>query len=448
MKLLKLIFIPIFIFNTAQTVAAQNCKVEFLGTKTLYQKPENPSAAAPAGYLPVFINYVGRHGARHLTKNIKTNYAYQLLFRADSLHGLTEKGQELKQMVLKLEKVEQGNTKFISAEGRAELHGIAGRMVHQYPTVFEEPLNIKLSVTKEIRTAQSADAFFTGINSSTSNKPLITKITDDTNLRFYDFSPAYDVYKKSDAVKKNLKLLQKQERINLIDNRIAKNIFKPLFAEKLSADETEKFTAEIFGFATIVYSLQNEIARAGFSTAELNFSTIFTCEELGHLGSVGAAEDYLKKGPANNLNGIQVKIAVPLLINFIKTTDEFIATGKYNAQLRFAHAETILPFAAILDISSADKTVADLSKLSQFWRPENIAPLSSNIQWVLYRKKGSKNCLIKVLLNEKEIPITGLATKNFPFYTWDDLKGFYLKKLSAWNIKLGTDMVLYLKNLH
>ncbi|RYE89684.1 MAG: hypothetical protein EOO37_04545 [Cytophagaceae bacterium] len=138
---------------------------------------------------------------------------------------------------------------------------------------------------------------------------------------------------------------------------------------------------------------------------------------------------------------------MPLLINFIKTTDEFIAGGKYNAQLRFAHAETIAPFATLLGISSADKVAADLTKLNQVWQVGKVAPLSGNIQWILYQQKGSKNYLIKVLLNEKEMRITGLSTQNFPFYNWNDLKNFYLKKLADWKINVDTDMDEYLKDL-
>ncbi len=441
-------FLPLFLLlNTGKTAFAQDCGINFLGTKTLYNKPAEKPTAIPAGYTSVFINYVGRHGARHLTKEVNSTNAYKLLFQADSLNNLTAKGQELRQLVLNLDRLEKGNIKSISAEGRAELQGIGERMVQQNPDLFKQNANVKVSVTKEIRTAQSADAFFTGINSSTVNKPVISKVTDDVDLRFYDFSPGYDAFKKGDFVKEKLAQLQQEAHIGLLVKVFAQRIFKPAFAEKLSPKQTEKFTTDIFGFVTILYSLQTEILQAGFKPADLNFNTVFTCEELAKLGLIDAAEDYLKKGPATKPNGIQVKIAVPLLINFLKTTDDFIAGGKYNAQFRFAHAETILPFAALLNISSADQTTADLTKLNQHWRPENIAPLSSNIQWILYQQKGTKKYWVKVLLNEKEAHITGLKTQNFPFYNWIDLKIFYLKKLAGWKVNTDADMDLYLKEL-
>src|ERR1700749_3655080 len=117
-KLLSFIF---FLIGIEYSASAQNCNGDFLGTKTLYKKPAGKYTPVPAGYKPVFINHVSRHGARHLTKDVNTSYAYQLLMSADSSHALTSKGEALRQMVIVLNKVEKGDTKSISAEGVAEL---------------------------------------------------------------------------------------------------------------------------------------------------------------------------------------------------------------------------------------------------------------------------------------------------------------------------------------
>ncbi|MDB5150289.1 MAG: hypothetical protein JWQ57_4309, partial [Mucilaginibacter sp.] len=124
----------------------------------------------------------------------------------------------------------------------------------------------------------------------------------------------------------------------------------------------------------------------------------------------------------------------------------FIKTGKYNAQLRFAHAETISPFAALLGISGADKVVKNISDYDKVWSPSAVIPLSSNIQWVFYRKKGSTKCLVKILLNEREVKITGLASAS-PYYDYAVLRAFYIKKLKKLGVGLGDDMQAYLKGL-
>jgi multiple inositol-polyphosphate phosphatase/2,3-bisphosphoglycerate 3-phosphatase len=100
------------------TASAQNCGDGFLGTKTLYKAIHHQYTPPPAGYRPVFIDHVGRHGARHLTKDVKTTLAYSLLLQADSASSLTAQGKKLKQTMLALQKIEKGSTKSISAEGR------------------------------------------------------------------------------------------------------------------------------------------------------------------------------------------------------------------------------------------------------------------------------------------------------------------------------------------
>ncbi len=448
MRIIRIIFVSILFIQFRFAAFAQDCQVDFLGTKTLYSNPSQNLSPNPAGYAPVFINYIGRHGARHLTKDVKTSYAYQLLLKADSAGALTPKGQELRQMVLLLEKVEKGNIKFISAEGKTELQGIAERMAKQNSSVFNQTASLKVSVTKEIRTKQSADAFLTGLNKEIKSKPFLDEVTDDTDLRFYDASPAYDAFKESGSWLETMQSIQKSEQIITVGKNFAERIFKTSFTSTLSQRQTDTFTADIFGFATIVYSLQNEILQAGLKPADLNFKSVFTCDDLEHLSKTDAAEDFLIKGPGTDVNGIQVRIAVPLLIDFIKTTDEFMATGKYNAQLRFGHAETIAPFAALLGISTADKATKDINEINKSWQPAQVAPLSSNIRWVLYRKKGSKDYLVKVMLNEKEVPVTGLKSNTFPYYHWDELRDFYLKKLQDLGIRLNDDMVKYLKEVH
>jgi multiple inositol-polyphosphate phosphatase / 2,3-bisphosphoglycerate 3-phosphatase len=444
---MKKILLFLVLSSLIYSASAQNCADEFLGTKTLYKDAIKKYTPAPAGYSPVFINHVGRHGARHLTKDVKTTFAYTLLLAADSVGDLTEKGKSLKQMVLALQKVEKGNTKSISAEGATELKGIGERMYTNYPGVFKGRPNLNIAITKEIRTKQSADAFLQGLNARLKDTAATNEYNNDTDLRFYDLSAAYKSFEKS-AGNSNIKLsLEKAEHFNEINNAVISRFFKPTLLDKLNDDDRKKFVSDVFGFATIVYSLNAEKKHAGFTPENLDFKSFFTCDELEKLSILDSADEYLKKGPGTDLNGIQVRVAVPLLVNFINTADEFVKTGKFNAQLRFAHAETISPFAALLQISTADKATNDFSKLNTVWKSSAIIPLSANIQWIFYKKKGTAEYLVKVLLNEKEISITGLKARSLSYYKWNDLRDFYITKLIKLNVKLTDNMELYLANL-
>jgi multiple inositol-polyphosphate phosphatase/2,3-bisphosphoglycerate 3-phosphatase len=442
----KALLFTLFISGFAFIASAQNCNDSFLGTKTLYKATSNKYTPPPAGYSAVFINHVGRHGARHLTKDVSTTLAYTLLLQADSANALTDKGKQLEQMVIALQKIEKGNTKSISAEGVHELKGLGERLYVNYPGVFKGRPNITVAVTKEIRTKQSADAFLQGLNSKLKDSATVSFYNDDTGLRFYDLSPVYKAFEgrvDSGAFKSALK---KAEHINEANKTITARFFTADFLKGTDEEQQAKFVSDIFGFVTIVYSLNKEVQQAGFSAAELNFKTFFTCAELEKLGELDNADDYLKKGPGTNNDGIQVRIAVPLLVNFIKTSDEFITTGRYNACLRFAHAETIAPFAALLQIAAADKATTVVSKFSNNWQASAVIPLSSNIQWVFYKRKNRTGYLVKVLLNEKEAHISGLKGI-FPYYKWADMRAFYMNRLNKLHVHITDDMNTYLANV-
>jgi hypothetical protein len=442
----KAILYLLFLAAFASNALAQDCGTAFLGTKTLYKAPGVKYTPVPKGYEPVFINHVGRHGARHLTKDVKAAFTYNILLKADSTGMLTEKGKLLKQMMLNLQKVEKGNTKSISAEGRDELQGIGSRMYSNYTNVFAGKPKLNVTITKEIRTKQSEDAFLSGLKAKMKDSAQIIEANDDINLRFYDESPAYTAYEKKGDWDKCKTIIAKTEHIDEINKAVISRIFKAEYLKTVDNMEADKIINDIWGFATIVYSVQGEAKQLGIEPKELDFTSLFTCDELKALGRTDNVEDFLVKGPGVKVDGLQVIIAAPLLANFITTTDEFFKLGKYNANLRFAHAETISPFAALLGIEGADKVSPDINQFDKAWQASKVIPLSSNIQWIFYKKKGSKDYLVKILLNEKEVRITGLKSVS-PYYKWADVRRFYIAKLVKLNYKLGDDAVEFLKNM-
>lgn len=444
--MLKFIKATMLLVVASLAVKAQTCS-NFLGTKTLYRPGTNATTSSPYGYHPVFINHVGRHGARHLTKAVNTYFAFQLLMKADSLHELTAAGKKLKQMVADLDKVEANDVKSISIEGKEELEGIGKRMAKDYPGVFSSPAHVNVATTKEVRTGQSATAFLEGLKKQLKDSPELKAYNDDTNLRFYDLSPVYKAFKDSGPWQSAMEKLEKEVHLAQVNEDFTKSIFTPAFVKNIKAEDQDKFTSDIFGFTTIVNSLEGEIKKAGFTMKGLDFKSFYTCEQIIALSKIDVADDYLKKGPGLDNNGIQVRIAVPLLVNFINTTDDFIKEGKVNAQLRFAHAETIAPFAALLDITSASTVSRNIGMLSESWQSGKVAPLSANIQWVLYKKQGSADYLVKILLNEKDARISGTKSSLYPYYHWKDLRAFYMNKLNKMKVGLNDDMTAYLTNI-
>ena len=57
--------------------------------------------------------------------------------------------------------------------------------------------------------------------------------------------------------------------------------------------------------------------------------------------------------------------------------------------------------------------------------------MGCNIQLIFYRPQNGRSgdILVKALLNERETRLP-VATTQYPYYKWADLRAYYLKKLA------------------
>ena len=131
----------------------------------------------------------------------------------------------------------------------------------------------------------------------------------------------------------------------------------------------------------------------------------------------------------------------------IHTADEAIANQKLDANLRFAHAETVSPLATLLEINGTYTVTNSLFDYPSVWQADKIVPMSANIQWIFYQsQQANQPVLVKVLLNEQEVKIP-VPTNNYPYYRWQDVKQFYINKLNKLGLKDSQNTLEMLKNL-
>jgi len=138
-------------------------------------------------------------------------------------------------------------------------------------------------------------------------------------------------------------------------------------------------------------------------------------------------DSYWEKGYGYRIN---YEIACPLMVNFDDAMQDVIdywnavASGKVPPQispnvqrmsLRFAHAETIIPFVSLLGLFKDDFVLRSNSTpshiSSRLWRGSIISPFAGNIALVLYRcneeNSGNFTFKVKLLQNERELIIPG-----------------------------------------
>ncbi|HVZ95782.1 MAG TPA: hypothetical protein VG847_02830 [Chitinophagaceae bacterium] len=184
--------------------------------------------------------------------------------------------------------------------------------------------------------------------------------------------------------------------------------------------------------------------------SDVNIFSLLTKSELQNLSLVDGAKDFLVKGPGTNADGIQVRNALPLLADFIKTSDNAVQNHESGAWLRFAHAETIAPLATFMELSGAAEADTSIFNYNQVWNVSNIMGYSRNIQWIFYKKTNSNrddDIRLKILLNEIPVHIP-VATTEFPYYNWSEVRRFYITKIKDHGVNLTDNMYQYLLGLN
>lgn len=137
-------------------------------------------------------------------------------------------------------------------------------------------------------------------------------------------------------------------------------------------------------------------------------------------------EDFYEKGPSYAGQDETYRIAQPLLDDFFASIDERVAGGDTAATFRFAHAETIMPFAALIGAPGSTQqapavvepqSVDDVYNYNNEWRGETVTPMAANIQWDVATRDGidpktgkAYTPLIRMLYNEKEVAFGGTNT--------------------------------------
>ena len=394
----------------------QSAIQKYAGTAMPYPFIKNLSVLNHDGMVPFYINHLGRHGARFPTSGKALEKVRNVLILAEQEKRLTVKGQELLATVLRLSEAFEGQWGELSAVGEQEQKGIAERMLLHYPEIFVDSARIEAIASYIPRCISSMDAFLSGMEKQDSSLVIKKSAGKQYNplLRFFDLNKPYVYYK------------EKGDWISLYESFVQdKIVFTPVMKRIFltSGQETEQEKRE---FVMALFSIAAILPDTGLS---FNMKGILKDKEWYGYWQTQNLRQYLTKSAAPVGNMLPVAIAWPLLSEFIQTTEQAINGQSDNrVDLRFAHAETVIPFVALMGIGKTDIQIASPDSVSIYWKDYEIAPMAANVQWVFYR---DKNCQVwvKILLNEQEVTIP-VVTSFFPYYRWEEVC-HYLKQRIA-----------------
>lgn len=226
----------------------------------------------------------------------------------------------------------------------------------------------------------------------------------------------------------------------------ADNCFKTNTKKPDEIEDDWKYVQNEVDAASMLYNMfiigPGMLREAQAQGGEWNLKQFITPEESAWFSYQSDAEDFYEKGPSySDGNGVTYNIAKPLLKDMFNEMDAVAnnnQTTKHVAKVRFAHAEQIMPLAALLHVEgstqSADPSVLYTQENNE-WRGGWVTPYSANIQWDVYKnsKEGGET-LVKMLYNEKEIGFKA-DCKVFPgtqyFYSLTELERCYSQELTV-----------------
>jgi hypothetical protein len=257
------------------------------------------------------------------------------------------------------------------------------------------------------------------------------KVSDPTDplYRTYMDSRAYQAYADSADLRTKERAILNQPRLAEAAEVVLARLFTPAFVASLSqgrrstnsgaysyTSDDGKLVQTLTGDGHTVIDSPTAAALALYelycAAADMrgegvpDFGRYLPTAQAAVFAETDDAISFYRKGPASaGSGGVTYRMAQLLLDDFFETADA-ASRGDLSqvAKLRFAHAETMVPFAALLGLRGMSESLPDgvtYRYENSPWRGETVAPMAANVQWDVYRN-AEGNTLVRMLYNEKE----------------------------------------------
>ncbi len=391
--------------------ATNYSSVECQGSLRPYPVPQQ-SYSYPDTLRPVFINHIGRHGSRYPAASASALLLKRHLQIADSLKTITPLGREFLKSVNQVINVSDGRWGELDSLGMAEQRGIAARMFLNYPSLLEKG-NVNAIATQSPRVVMSMYSFTHQLTQLTSNISVTTSEGKKYSglLRFFD---VYDDYMSYIRGKSWRDVYNKY-----VDDIIPVSPVKRVLGDKYPfTDESLKDLA-----------INQYYLIAGMSAMSLDFDykPYYSLEEYNKLWSIFNLRQYLQR-TGTTVSAVPAAIASNLLQNMISVADS-VLTGKLKlqAQLRFAHAETLMPLFSLMQLPHCFYLTYYFDTVSKNWCDFYVVPMAANLQ-IIYFESESGQIYVRFDLNETPVPV--LPDSDEIYVPWSKAREYLLTRMA------------------
>ena len=388
------------------------------------QLPTKALTPTPKGYEPYYMSHYGRHGSRWLISDGNYSRPIATLETAKEMGKLTAKGEEVLETLKAIYKTSTKRLGDLTTVGERQHHGIGKRMTQNFPEIFKKKdVMIDARSTVVTRCILSMIAECEELAAANPTARIHNDVSE--SLQYYLNQPWEGIVKEMGR-----NTGDKEDRDYSIKWTHPERLMKVLFND-------QEFVYNNISAGALMRQLFHVACNMQSHDTDLELFSLFTDEEIydqWRQKNIGWDLDY---GPSPVSGGKMPFSQLNLLKNIIETAD---TVTKTQATLRFGHEVCVMPLACLLELDNCGMAVDNLDELDKYWRNYRIFPMGCNIQLIFYRPlpfkpKGKGKglpkpgpVLVKALLNEREAYLP-IETNQWPYYNWQDLREYYLKKI-------------------
>ena len=388
------------------------------------QLPTKALTPTPKGYEPYYMSHYGRHGSRWLISDGNYSRPIATLETAKEMGKLTAKGEEVLETLKAIYKTSTKRLGDLTTVGERQHHGIGKRMTQNFPEIFKKKdVMIDARSTVVTRCILSMIAECEELAAANPTARIHNDVSE--SLQYYLNQPWEGIVKEMGR-----NTGDKEDRDYSIKWTHPERLMKVLFND-------QEFVYNNISAGALMRQLFHVACNMQSHDTELELFSLFTDEEIYDQWRQKNIGWYLDYGPSPVSGGKMPFSQLNLLKNIIETADTVTQT---QATLRFGHEVCVMPLACLLELDNCGMPVDNLDELDKYWRNYRIFPMGCNIQLIFYRPlpikpKGKGKglpkpgpVLVKALLNEREAYLP-IETNQWPYYNWQDLREYYLKKI-------------------
>ena len=390
---MKRIGIIVMAVVTAIVTAASAQICEYAGTSLPYPGAGDQEAyQVPDSLEVVYVDHVGRHGARFLSK---ASYTQDMLKFLDSEGPLTAAGVKLRALCHRLDSVTAGHYGALDSIGMVEQTGIGDRMSRRGAEALRQLDSVTAIASYVPRCVMSMDICSHAViwNHPKTEMRQGSGPRYNQLVRFFDTDSAYIAYDRSNEWKRVWEAYDAKVSPVAVVRRLMAN------GNAVSDKEARRM-------ARVMYKI---IAGANAVFGSVDWRAFYTPQEYRHAWQSENLRHYLTYS-ANGLSLTPSRMSRGLVADMAASLEHASQPG-YDGPamtLRFGHAETLMPLLSQLALPGCRYVTTDWTRVADHWRDYEVVPMAANLQLLLLRSKNTDRMYVQTLHNE--LPAMPLQT--------------------------------------